>query len=70
MDELEIGVAYIQQNALQESNKWQYFWYYFKRRWLKPFALQIWNIYDISECNIRERINNYLERYNRSLNLI
>ncbi|KAF0986165.1 hypothetical protein HZS_5231 [Henneguya salminicola] len=31
IDELEIGLAYIQQNALQESNKWPFFWSYFKR---------------------------------------
>ncbi|KAF0987000.1 hypothetical protein HZS_4879 [Henneguya salminicola] len=53
IDELEIGLAHIQQNALQESNEWPFFWFYFKRTWLTRFEPKMWNIYAISERDIR-----------------
>ncbi|KAF1741425.1 hypothetical protein MXB_1465 [Myxobolus squamalis] len=41
---------------------------YFKRTWLMRFDPKMWNIYDISEHDIRGRTNNYLERYNHHFN--
>ncbi|KAF0990086.1 hypothetical protein HZS_2603 [Henneguya salminicola] len=68
IDELEIRVAYIQQNALHESNKCPFFYSYFKTTWLTRFEPKMCNIYAISERDIRGRTNTYLDRYNRHLN--
>ncbi|KAF1740834.1 hypothetical protein MXB_4452 [Myxobolus squamalis] len=45
-----------------------FFLFYFKRTWIMQFEPPMSNIYDISECDIKGRTNNYLECYNRHLN--
>ncbi|KUF91609.1 Hematopoietic prostaglandin D synthase [Phytophthora nicotianae] len=49
--------------------KWDTFWRYFKRTWMRTYDPALWNVNAISETmDIVNRTNNALERFNRDLN--
>jgi hypothetical protein len=53
-----------------DREKWEKFWSYFGKTWLREFAFSTWNISELQEedIEITNRTNNGLENFNKKLN--
>lgn len=57
----------VRQNIGHSTAKWEQFWSYFDRTWIKKFPPTYWNVEGFTD-KIINRTNNPLERFSRELN--
>jgi len=62
-----IGITYVK-SLLPSNEKWNKFWVYFEKTWLGRYEIEDWNVSGSKPEDIRNRTNNALERFNRTLN--
>ena len=68
-DQIEYCIDYIRAHVGEDSGKWESFWKYFRKVWVNTYGVQVWNISHLVESDlvIRNRTNNALERFNRTI---
>jgi hypothetical protein len=69
-NQLETAISYLRKiEAPRSKSKWDQFWKYFSKTWIKEYKIDTWNIHEIVEkeedSNVINRTNNPLESYNQ-----